>query len=97
MPESDSILKDMGAATWSAEDGTAYEVALEGINHVVGALSRQIGEAESVGDADRVAELSEQQRSWAGRRRELSPADRAAVDALTTECADLLRALRGTT
>ncbi|MGW4759349.1 hypothetical protein [Streptomyces chartreusis] len=40
----------MGAATWSSEDGTAFEVALEGINHVVGAYSRLTAEARAADD-----------------------------------------------
>ncbi|GGM24656.1 hypothetical protein GCM10010129_81420 [Streptomyces fumigatiscleroticus] len=95
MPEPESVLQNMTTATWSAADGTAYEVALEGINHVVGAFSELIGEAEAAGDAARVEDLAAQQRAWTARRRSLTPADRTEVDTVTTECAQLLIRLRG--
>lgn len=96
MPEPGSALQNMGTATWSAEDGTAYEVALEGINHVVGAYSRLIAEAETAVATERAETLSAEQRRWAARRKSLTPADRAEVDAVTAECARLLAELRGT-
>jgi hypothetical protein len=96
MPEPGSVLQNMGTATWSSEDGTAYEVALEGINHVVGAYSRLIGEAEAADATERAEALTAEQGRWAARRRTLTPADRAEVDAVTAECARLLTELRGT-
>ncbi|MGW7648329.1 hypothetical protein [Streptomyces bobili] len=96
MPEPESVLLTMGTATWSSEDGTAYEVALEGINHVVGAYTRLIGESEAANATERADSLSGEQRRWAARRRTLTPADRAEVDAVTAECARLLAELRGT-
>ena len=96
MAELESVLRNMGTATWSAEDGTAYEVALEGINHVVGAYSGLIAEAETEADAARVENLTAERRGWAARRGSLTPADRAEVDAVTAECARLLAELRGT-
>ncbi|GHE71903.1 hypothetical protein GCM10018785_45200 [Streptomyces longispororuber] len=92
--EPESIVRDMGTATWSAEDGTSYEVALDGINYVVGIFSALITEAESAGDPARAQELREQQASWSARRRSLSPADRAGVEAVFSECARLLRQSR---
>ncbi|WP_329417905.1 hypothetical protein OG802_35535 (plasmid) [Streptomyces sp. NBC_00704] len=96
MPEPRSALQGMGTAMWSSEDGTAYEVALEGINHVVGAYSRLIAEAEAAGATERVENLSAEQRRWAARRKSISPADRTEVDAVTAECARPLAELRGT-
>lgn len=96
MPEPGSVLQNMGTATWSAEDGTAYEVALEGINHTVGAYSRLIAEAEAASDVERAETLIAEQRHWAARRVSLTPSDRAEVDAVTAECARLLVELRGT-
>ncbi|MGW3100008.1 hypothetical protein ACWDCC_41960 [Streptomyces sp. NPDC001102] len=96
MTEPVSALQNMETATWSPEDGTAYEVALEGINHVVGAYSGLIAEAETAADTERAEQLAAEQRRWAARRKSLTPADRAGVDAVTAECARLLRQLRGT-
>ncbi|MFE0453074.1 hypothetical protein ACFW2D_17670 [Streptomyces sp. NPDC058914] len=96
MTEPESALQNMEPATWSTEDGTAYEVALEGINHVVGAYSGLIAEAETAADAKRVETLTAEQRRWSARRRTLTPAARAEVDAVTAECARLLVELRGT-
>ncbi|MFE9018126.1 hypothetical protein ACFYNL_06065 [Streptomyces sp. NPDC007808] len=96
MAEPESVLQNLGPATWSAEDGTAYEVALEGINHVVGAYSGLIAEAESAADTARVETLTAERRGWAARRGSLTPADRAEVDAVTAECARVLAELLGT-
>ncbi|MEV6179957.1 hypothetical protein [Streptomyces sp. NPDC052015] len=96
MTEPESALQNMEPATWSTEDGTAYEVALEGINHVVGAYSRLIAEAKTATDTARVETLTAERRGWAARRGSLTPADRAEVDAVTAECARLLAQLRGT-
>lgn len=95
MTESEPVLRAMGAATWSAQDGTAYEVPLEGINHVVGAYSSLVAAAEQAGDADRVRELTEAQATWAARRQGLSPARRAQVDAVTVKSSQVLKRLRG--
>ncbi|MFD5848173.1 hypothetical protein [Streptomyces chartreusis] len=84
----------MGTATWFSEDGTAFEVALEGINHVVGAYSRLIAEARAADDNDRADALGAERAQWSRRRKGLTPADRAAVDAVTTESAQLLHQLR---
>ncbi|MFI8234934.1 hypothetical protein ACIGDI_39680 [Streptomyces sp. NPDC085900] len=96
MTEPVSALQNMETATWSPEDGTAYEVALEGINHVVGAYSGLIAEAEAAVDTERAEQLAAEQRRWSARRKSLTPADRAAVDAVTAECAQLLQQLRRT-
>jgi hypothetical protein len=96
MTEPESVLQNLEPATWSTEDGEAYEVALESINHVVGAYSGLIAEAETAADAKRVETLTAEQRRWSARRRILTPADRAEVDAVTAECARLLVELRGT-
>ncbi|MFF6903312.1 hypothetical protein [Streptomyces hydrogenans] len=95
MTEQNSVLASMGTATWSAEDGTAYEVALEGINHVVGAYSGRIREAREAGDGEKALVLLEERAAWSKKRRSLSPADRSAVDALTAESAEVLANLRG--
>ncbi|MFE2011299.1 hypothetical protein [Streptomyces sp. NPDC059491] len=94
MTEQDSVLAGMGTASWPAEDGTAYEVALEGIAHVVGAYSRLIAAAEKAGDAARSGELTAEQGAWAARRKSLTPGDRGEVDAVTAESALLLQQLR---
>ncbi|MFD0151143.1 hypothetical protein ACWGQ4_02345 [Streptomyces sp. NPDC055721] len=92
--EQNAALANMGTASWSAEDGTAYEVALEGINHVVGAYSRLIARAEEAGDADRAAALAAEQSAWAARRKILTPQNRAEVDTVTDESAQMLTQLR---
>ncbi|MDG5807947.1 hypothetical protein P9869_35930 [Streptomyces ossamyceticus] len=95
MTEPESALENLGTATWSTEDGTAYEVALEGINHVVGAYSGLIAEAERAADTTQVETLTAERRRWAARRGSLTPADRAQVDAVTAECTQVLAELRG--
>ncbi|MGW1934732.1 hypothetical protein [Streptomyces sp. NPDC001919] len=92
--EQNTVLGNMGAANWSAEDGTAYEVALEGINHVVGAYSGLIAQAEAAGDTERARTLLDEQGDWAAMRKGLTPADRAGVDTLTAECTATLNRLR---
>ncbi|KUL73924.1 MULTISPECIES: hypothetical protein [unclassified Streptomyces] len=94
MTDPGPALQGMGAATWSTEDGTAFEVALEGINHVVGAYSRLIAEARAADDAERAQTLVAERAQWSARRKSLTPADRPAVDAVTAESARLLQQLR---
>ncbi|MFB7609938.1 hypothetical protein [Streptomyces gardneri] len=65
-------------------------MALEGISHVVGAYSRLIAQAEEAGDAGRAAEQS----AWAARRKSLTPQNRAEVDVVTGESAQMLTQLR---
>ncbi|MDX2692188.1 hypothetical protein [Streptomyces ipomoeae] len=95
MTEPESVLSSMATATWSAEDGTAYEVALEGINHVVGAYSGLIDEAKTAHDTARAETLIAERRRWAARRESLTPARRTEVDVITAECSRLLAQLRG--
>ncbi|MFD9248125.1 hypothetical protein ACFV0D_40690 [Streptomyces sp. NPDC059556] len=71
--EQKTVLGSMGTANWSAEDGTAYEVALEGINHVVGAYSGLIAQAQAAGDAERAQALIGEQGAWAARKKGLTP------------------------
>ncbi|MFE2554827.1 hypothetical protein ACFXGT_02145 [Streptomyces sp. NPDC059352] len=92
--EQDAVLAGMGTASWSAEDCTAYEVAMEGISHVVGAYSGLITRAEKAGDAARAAELTAEQGAWAARRKSLTPEGRTGVDAVTAESAQVLEQLR---
>ncbi|MFF5189393.1 hypothetical protein ACFY30_37450 [Streptomyces sp. NPDC000345] len=95
MTKPEWVLQNIELGTWSSQDGAAYEVALEGINHVVGAYSRLIAEAETAADAKRVESLTAEQRRWSARRVTLTPADRAEVDAVAVECSRLLAELRG--
>jgi hypothetical protein len=92
-----SVLEGLGQATWSEEDGVSYEVAIEGINHVIGAYSGLIGEEENTETPDtaKIAAWRQAKLDWAGRRRALSPDDTAAVQAVRRETADLLRDLSG--
>ncbi|MGW4699800.1 hypothetical protein [Streptomyces sp. NPDC004285] len=94
MTEQNTVLAWMGTASWSAEEGTAYEVALEGINHVVGAYSGLIARAEKAGDSAWASELASEQGAWAARRMSLTPADPNAVAAVTAESARTLARLR---
>jgi hypothetical protein len=91
-----SVLGNLGPATWSAEEGVAYEVALEGINHVIGAYAAMIGKAESAPepDLDAIARWRHEQQKWSVRRRELSPGDFDAVQQVREECAALLAEFR---
>lgn len=94
--DDDGVLTNLGAATWSAEEGVAYEVAVEGINQVIGAYAAMIGRAESAPDpdAEAIAGWRREQQKWSVRRRELSPADPGAVRQVRQECAALLAQLR---
>ncbi|MFE5592320.1 hypothetical protein [Streptomyces sp. NPDC056549] len=94
--EQNAVLAGMGTASWSAEEGTAYEVALEGISHVVGAYSGLISRAEKAGDSTRARQLAAEQGAWAARRKSLTPADPAAVAVVTAEAAQTLAQLRST-
>ncbi|MFE5974360.1 hypothetical protein ACFQ64_19630 [Streptomyces sp. NPDC056460] len=93
--EQNTVLGNMGTANWSAEDATAYEVALEGINHVVGAYSGLIAQARAAGDAERAQALTGEQGAWAAKRKGLTPADRAGVGAVASDCTETLNRLRG--
>jgi hypothetical protein len=95
--EDASVLAGLEAATWSPEDGVAYEVALEGINQVVGAYSALIGreEASDTPDAAAIESWRTAQGEWAQKRRALSPVDRAGVDQVRAACSALLAELRG--
>jgi hypothetical protein len=94
----DSVLAGMGQVTWSAEEGVSHEVALEGVNQVIGAYAGLIGRAESAAEPDRdaIEAWGAEQHAWAARRRALSPADPEAVQATLQECATLLATLRVT-
>ncbi|MGW1930634.1 hypothetical protein [Streptomyces sp. NPDC001919] len=92
--EQNTVLGNMGTADWSSEDGTAHEVALEGVNHVVGAYSGLIAQAEAAGDTERARTLVDEQGGWAAKRKGLTPADRSSVDTLTAECTATLNRLR---
>jgi hypothetical protein len=95
--EDESVLARIGTATWSPEDGVAYEVAVEAINQVVGAYSGLIGREEATDspDATAIESWRTARGEWARRRRALSPADRAGVDRVLEECSALLPELRG--
>ena len=95
--EDESVLAGLQAATWSPEDGVAYEVALEGINQIVGAYSGLIGREEASDNpaAAAIGAWRAAQSEWARRRRSLSPDDRAGVEQVLEECAALLTELRG--
>jgi hypothetical protein len=94
--EDESVLARLGPVTWSPEDGIAYEVALEGINQVVGAYSALIGreEAAEIPDIAAIESWQAAQAEWANTRRTLSPEDRAAVERVRAECSTLLAELR---
>ncbi|MGW2477234.1 hypothetical protein [Streptomyces sp. NPDC001665] len=92
--EQESVLAGMGTASWSAQDGVAYEVALEGINHVVAAYSGLIAQARKAGNSVRGDELLAEQSAWSAKRGSLAPEDRAGVDALTADSAQVLERLR---
>jgi hypothetical protein len=91
-----SVLSAMGPVTWSPEDGVAYEVALELMQQVVGACSALIAKEESAEAPDTtVIESWERvQGRWAGRERELHPADRRGVESIIAECQALVGELR---
>ena len=94
--EDESVLGRLGAVTWSPEDGVAYEVALEGINQVVGAYSGLIGreEASDSPDITAIDSWRTAQGEWASIRRALSPADIDGVKRVRALCRTLLPELR---
>ncbi|MFI5711784.1 hypothetical protein [Kribbella sp. NPDC051620] len=94
----DSVLANLGQATWTAEEGVSYEVAVEGINLVIGAYSGLIGREEATAEPDRakIENWIQEQHAWSDRRRALSPADQEAVRAVRQECRALLATLRAT-
>lgn len=96
MSDEESVLSRLGPVTWSWDDGIAYEVALEGINQVVGAYSGLIGREEASENPDHAAidAWVAAQNTWEDRREALSPADRAGVDRARAECVSLLAELR---
>lgn len=94
--EQNAVLTRMGTASWSAEEDTAYEVALDGISHVVGACSGLIARARKAGDTVRASELIAEQGAWAARRNSLTPRNQDAVAAVTAESAQTLARLRST-
>jgi hypothetical protein len=93
----DSVLDHLGTISWSADDGVAYEVALESINQVIGAYSCLIGRENSATtpDLEAIAGWRREQQRWSARRRQLSPADPDEVAAVRRECAALLVQLTG--
>jgi len=94
--EDQPVLAGLGPVTWSPEDGVAYEVALEVIHQVVGAYSALIAREESAvaPDESLIGTWEQEQGRWAGRGRNLSPADSRGVDHVTAECQALLARLR---
>jgi hypothetical protein len=96
MSDEESVLSRLGPVTWSWNDGIAYEVALEGINQVVGAYSGLIGreEASESPDTEAIGSWRAARSEWTRRRKALSPADRAGVDQARAEASALLAELR---
>ncbi|KAB2976882.1 hypothetical protein F8R89_35675 [Streptomyces sp. SS1-1] len=94
MNELEPFLRNVGTATWSMEDGIAFEVALNGIDSVVGAYTRLIAQARSADDTQKARDFAAQRGRWSARRRRITPADRATVDAVISESARLLEQLR---
>ena len=94
--EDQSVVGRLGAVTWSPEDGVSYEVALEGINQVVGAYSRLIGreEASDSPDVAAIESWRTAQGEWVNIRKELSPADTDGVKRVRALCRTLLPELR---
>jgi hypothetical protein len=95
--EDGSVSRRLGAVTWSPEDGVAYEVALEGINQIVGAYSGLIGreEASESPDVAAIESWHTAQGEWASIRKALSPADPDGVKRVRALCRTLLPELRG--
>lgn len=96
MSDEESVLSRLGPVTWSWNDGVAYEVALEGINQVVGAYSGLIAreEASENPDTEAIESWRTARSEWVRERKALSPSDRAAVDQVRAESAALLAQLR---
>jgi hypothetical protein len=76
-----SILSQLQAFTWSSEDSTAYEAALEAINGAVGVYSAVIATEEAKPEPDPavISAAVDGQAECTRWREQLDPADRAAV------------------
>ncbi|MBV6700220.1 hypothetical protein KV557_24475 [Kitasatospora aureofaciens] len=95
MVNNDPVLGGLGTATWTHEEGISYEVALEGINHVVGAYAGLIARKRTTDpESPAITAWKEQQEAWERRRRSLHADDHQAVAAVRAECKALLPRLR---
>ncbi|RKE05000.1 hypothetical protein [Streptomyces sp. TLI_171] len=93
--QAEPVLSTIGTASWTYEEGIAYEVAVEGISQVVGAYTGLIAAARNTHpDSPAVANWREQQQIWERRRRDLHPGDTQRVADVRAECKALLARLR---
>ncbi|UGQ14994.1 hypothetical protein LO772_16330 [Yinghuangia sp. ASG 101] len=89
---SHSIVGGLGPATWTPTEGLAYEVAIEGINHVTALYTGLVDKEQrkTSPDAQAVIKWRGQLDHWAQVRRTLTPADPARVQAVTAACKQIL-------
>jgi hypothetical protein len=92
----ETVLGNLGPVTWSEQDAASYELAIEGINHLIGEYSGLIAREERADEPDEVAIAAWrlEQREWAELRLTLSPADPEAVQAARQRYRELLSVLR---
>lgn len=90
------VLGDLEGFAWSTEESVAYEAAIEAINGAVGAYTALIAaeEAKPVPDLAAIAAARSGRAECARRRRELDPADHAAVAGTRRRFADLAGEVR---
>lgn len=89
----DSVLDKLTPIMPNARAEADYEAALEGINRVIGRLSRLIAAEENSKkntDQTRLDTLLEQQTEWARVARDLRTDDSVEVSRVRRECARLL-------
>ncbi|MEV8372768.1 zeta toxin family protein [Kribbella sp. NPDC056861] len=85
-----NVLAGLGLSGGSAEQGVAYEVAMEGAGQAIGFYAELIAQAEAAGESTAVAGWRKAQQAWAVRRRELAPADLDEIAAIHSDGEDLL-------
>jgi hypothetical protein len=87
--------EDRGKRRWSDEEITAYEVARDTLNNLIGWCSARLWREEHADhpDAELVAFLRAQLARYERELRELRPHDREGVGRVTEEYAPLVREL----
>lgn len=90
------VLRDLEAYTWSTEESVAYEAAIEAISGAVGAYSALIAAEESrpVPDPAVIAAARSGRVECSRWRKQLDPADQAAVAATRRRFAELASEVR---
>lgn len=86
--DDDSILAQVRPHGWDPQTVTAYEVAVDLLNQVVGVYSARIAGQR---DPEAIASLREAQGRYIETRKRLRPGDRDEVARIRQECAAIIR------